>query len=137
MSELRRFGVSIEGPLLDRFDRLIAEKGYRNRSEALRDLIRDRMVEEDWTRNAEVIGTVTLVYNHHVRELTERLNELQHHHYGQVLSSLHVHLDEENCLEVIVVRGSAGDVSELADHLIGTRGVKHGKLVASTTGTEL
>jgi CopG family transcriptional regulator, nickel-responsive regulator len=137
MGEVRRFGVSIDDDLLDRFDRLIEAKGYANRSEALRDLIRDRMVDEEWSSNAEVVGSITVVYSHHVRELTERLNELQHHHYSHVLSSLHVHLDPENCLEVIVVRGPAAEIRALADTLIGARGVKHGKLVMSTTGAEL
>lgn len=137
MGNLTRFGVSIDERLLERFDRLIAEKGYGNRSEALRDLIRERLIEEDWASNAEVVGTITLVYDHHVRELAERLTNMQHHHHRNVLSSLHVHLDADNCLEVIVVRGPADEVQGLAAHLIGARGVKHGKLVMSTTGSHL
>jgi CopG family nickel-responsive transcriptional regulator len=137
MGELTRFGVSIDEHLLDQFDRLIAEKGYANRSEALRDLIRERLIEEDWASNAEVVGTITLVYDHHVRELAERLTNLQHHHHRNVLSSLHVHLDTDNCLEVIVVRGPANEAKDLAAHLIGARGVKHGKLAMSTTGLHL
>jgi len=137
MGELIRFGVSIDEQLLRRFDRLIHEKGWGNRSEALRDLIRDRLVEQDWEDNREVVGTITLVYDHHVRELSERLTELQHDHHENVLSTMHVHLDHHNCIEVIVVRGTASSLAELANHLIGARGVKHGKLVTSTTGETL
>jgi CopG family nickel-responsive transcriptional regulator len=135
---LTRFGVSIPSELLARFDALIARKGYANRSEALRDLIRDRLVEEEWTAGkGEVVGTVTLVYDHHVRELTRRLTELQHHHHAEILSTLHIHLDEHRCLEVLAVRGKAGEVRGIADRLIGTKGVKHGKLVMTTTGRAL
>lgn len=137
MGGLTRFGVSIDAGLLDRFDRLIAARGFRNRSEALRDLIRERLVEEDWATNADVVGTITLVYDHHVRELAERLTNLQHHHHRNVLSSLHVHLDAANCVEVVVVRGAADAIRGLASHLIGAKGVKHGKLVMSTTGSGL
>ena len=137
MQELTRFGVSIDEQLLDRFDRHIAAKGYSNRSEALRDLIRDCLVEDDWASDAEVVGTITLVYDHRVRELEDRLTDMQHHSHEHVLSSLHVHLDADNCLEVIVVRGHAEEVKHLASHLIGARGVKHGKLVMSTTGFAL
>ena len=136
MSELTRFGVSIDEELLRQFDRLITEKGWGNRSEALRDLIRDRLVDEAWESDEEVVGTITLVYDHHVRELAERLTELQHDNHDAVLSSMHVHLDHRNCLEVIIVRGAATQVGDLASQLIGARGVKHGKLVASTTGSE-
>lgn len=138
MKGLSRFGVSIPSELLARFDALIAGKGYANRSEALRDLIRERLVEEEWTAGkGEVVGTVTLVYDHHVRELTRRLTELQHHHHAEILSTLHIHLDEHHCLEVLAVRGKGGEVREIADRLIGTKGVKHGKLVMTTTGRAL
>jgi CopG family nickel-responsive transcriptional regulator len=135
---LERFGVSIPSGLLARFDAQITRKGYSNRSEVLRDLIRDRLVEEEWKAGkGEVVGTVTLVYDHHVRELTRRLTELQHHHHGEILSTLHIHLDEHHCLEVLAVRGKAGVVRGIADRLIGTKGVKHGKLVTTTTGQSL
>jgi len=137
MGGLTRFGISIDEALLRRFDALLEEKGYDSRSEAIRDLIRERLVEEEWARNAEVVGAITLVYNHHVRELAERLTDLQHHHHHHVLSSLHVHLDADNCVEVIVVRGPADEVRDLAGHLVGAKGVKHGKLVMSTTGSAL
>ncbi len=137
MSELTRFGVSIDSKLLQKFDRLIADSGWGNRSEALRDLIRDRLVEEQWSSDDEVVGTVTIVYDHHVRELAERLTAVQHDHHDLVLSAIHVHLDHDNCLEVIIVKGTASKVRNLARHLIGARGVKHGELVTTTTGSGL
>ena len=136
--KLIRFGVSADVRLLEKFDELIAEKSYANRSEAIRDLIRDQLVEFAWTRrNAEVVGTLTLVYNHELKELTEKLTELQHHHYTAIISTLHVHLDEHHCLEVLVLKGTSKKVQSLADKLISTKGVKHGKLTMSTTGREL
>jgi len=137
MKDLARIAISIDKRLMDRFDRVLDEKGYTNRSEAIRDLIRDSLVEREWEEGKEVVGTITLVYNHHTRELTDTLNDLQHHYYGSIISNLHVHLDEHNCLEVMVVRGNSGDVRALADRLIGTRGVVHGKLTMATTGREL
>jgi CopG family nickel-responsive transcriptional regulator len=138
MTELTRFGISIDDRLLKRFDALIAEKGYGNRSEAIRDLIRGALVEEQWAREEEeTVGTVTLVYDHHTRDLSDKLTEQQHSHHHAIVSALHVHLDAHNCLEVVVVKGKAGEVRRLADELIGTKGVKHGKLVMSTTGREL
>jgi CopG family nickel-responsive transcriptional regulator len=138
MAELTRFGISIDDRLLKRFDALIAEKGYGNRSEAIRDLIRGALVEEQWAREEEeTVGTVTLVYDHHTRDLSDKLTEQQHSHHDAIVSALHVHLDAHNCLEVVVVKGKAGEVRRLADELIGTKGVKHGKLVTSTTGKDL
>jgi CopG family transcriptional regulator, nickel-responsive regulator len=138
MAELTRFGVSIQTRLLAQFDQLIAQKGYVNRSEALRDLIRDQLVDVAAERDeGDMVGTVTFVYNHHVRQLTDFLTEFQHQHYGAVIASLHVHLDAENCLEVLVVRGKSGDIRRIADKLIGTKGVKHGKLTLTTTGRDL
>ena len=138
MAELTRFGISIDQRLLERFDALLSDKGYGNRSEAIRDLIRAALVEEDWARDdKEMIGTVTLVYNHHTRDLADKLTEQQHSHHEAIVSALHVHLDAHHCLEVVVVRGRASDVKRLADELIGTKGVKHGKLVTSTTGKDL
>lgn len=138
MSELTRFGISIDNRLLKLFDELLLKKGYVNRSEAIRDLIRKAMVEEHAACDNEVImGTITLVYDHHTRELSESLTELQHSHHESILSSLHVHLDHDNCLEVIVLKGKAKDVHHLADALIGTRGVKHGELVITTTGKNI
>ena len=109
MGELSRIGVAIDSELLDQFDRLIAQRGYTNRSEAFRDLIRDELVERAWeSPDSQVVGTVTLVYDHHVRLLNEKLTDMQHEHHRAILSTLHVHLDHDNCLEVLVVRGRAG-----------------------------
>lgn len=138
MSDLVRFGVSIDGQLVKKFDALVDKKGYKTRSEAIRDLIRDRLVEEEWEGgDEETVGTITLVYNHHTRELDHALTDMQHKAYHQIISALHVHLDAHNCLEVLVVRGKSGDIRKIADRLIGTRGVKHGKLSMTTTGKEL
>jgi CopG family nickel-responsive transcriptional regulator len=138
MARLKRFGVSIPADLVDAFDRLIEGKGYRTRSEAIRDLMRDVLVESEWESNAgEVVGTVTLVYNHEVREIARVLTQLQHQYLDAIVCTTHVHVDEHNCMEVLVVRGSAAEVQAIADKLISTRGVKHGKLVCTTTGKSL
>lgn len=138
MKDLTRFGISINDTLLKRFDTLIAEKGYVNRSEAIRDLIRNALVEEEWTKeNDETVGTVSLVYDHHTRDLADKLTEHQHSHHKEIISSLHIHLDEHHCLEVVVIKGRARDIKRLADELIGTKGVKHGKLMTTTTGKGL
>ena len=138
MGETIRFGISIDETLLESFDKLIDQKGYMNRSEAIRDLIRASLVELKWEAGEEeTVGTVTLVYNHHVRDLSDKLTEHQHTHHDQIISALHVHLDAHNCLEVLVVRGKAREVKQIANELIGVKGVKHGKLVMTTTGEEL
>jgi|SRR5208283_249225 len=138
MSDLSRIGVAIDSDLLQKFDELIASRGYSNRSEAFRDLIRDELVERAWEHpDSEVVGTVTLVYDHHVRLLNEKLTGMQHSHFHQILSTLHVHLDHDNCLEVLVVRGKASDVKTIADAIISTKGVKHGRLTITSTGAEL
>jgi CopG family nickel-responsive transcriptional regulator len=135
MGEIVRFGISIDERLLQRFDELIDGKGYVNRSEAVRDLIRNALVEDEWSReDEEIVGTVTLVYDHHTRDLADKLTEHQHSRHDEIVSALHVHLDEHRCLEVVVVRGRAGDIRRLADELVGTKGVKHGRLVTTTTG---
>lgn len=133
-----RFGVSIPDKLVKAFDRRLQAKGYRTRSEAIRDMIRDYLVEGEWERGEEpVVGTITVVYSHGTRELTRALTDIQHGFHGSVVCSTHIHLDEHNCLEVVVVRGTARQVQAIADRLISTRGVKHGKLVCTTTGTAL
>ena len=138
MSETIRFGISINDRLLERFDRLIEEKGYVNRSEAIRDLIRNALVEEAWSKeDEEAVGTVSLVYDHHTRDLADKLTEHQHSHHKEIVSSLHVHLDAHHCLEVVVLKGKAKDIKRLAEELIGTKGVKHGKLMTTTTGEDL
>ncbi|MGQ9559654.1 MAG: nickel-responsive transcriptional regulator NikR [Candidatus Oleimicrobiaceae bacterium] len=135
---LTRFGISLDEELLERFDKMVEEKGYSNRSEAIRDLIRDALVQREWEKGiGDRVGTITLIYDHHLRELPERLMELQHNFTHEIISTMHVHLDHDNCLEVLAVRGDAKVVRTIADQLIGTRGVKHGKLVTTTTGREL
>ena len=138
MGELSRIGVAIDSDLLEKFDQLIAQRGYTNRSEAFRDLIRDELVEKNWeSPDSRVVGTVTLVYDHHVRLLNEKLTDMQHDYHHSILSTLHVHLDHDHCLEVLVVRGKSGEVRKIADSLISTKGVKHGRLTITTTGAEL
>lgn len=135
MSKLVRFGISIEEKLLEEFDDHIATRGYQNRSEAIRDLIRACLVENRWEIGQdEMVGTITIVYDHEVRELTDKLVNWQHHHGHFIISTLHVHLDEHHCLEVIVLKGLAREIKMLADHLLGTKGVIHGKLTMTTTG---
>lgn len=137
MKKLVRFGVSLDHHLLDDFDRLIERKNYTNRSEALRDLIRDNLVGQEWDENKETVGTITIVYDHHVHDLTEKLTDIQHRSHRLVLSAMHVHLDHDHCVEVLVVRGKGADIKKVADTLIGTKGVKHGKLTMTTTGRGL
>ena len=138
MSGLSRIGVAIDTDLLEKFDRLIAQRKYTNRSEAFRDLIRDELVEKTWeSPESDVAGTVTLVYDHHVRLLNEKLTDIQHDHHSVIVSTLHVHLDHDHCLEVLVLRGKSKDVRRVADTLISTKGVKHGRLTITTSGAEL
>ena len=132
MAELVRFGVSMEERLLRDFDRMIMRRKWANRSEAIRDLVRRELIQSQWQEaGRRVVGTVTMLYDHHKRELPEKIIDMQHRHSAEALSSLHIHLDERNCLEVVVVRGKAAEVRALADSLIGTKGVKHGELVMS------
>jgi CopG family nickel-responsive transcriptional regulator len=131
-SDLVRFGVAIEDDLLRAFDAQIARKGYGNRSEAIRDLIRAGLVEETVVRGGDVTGALMLVYKHHVRELSERLTEIQHELGGAVISTLHVHLDHDHCLEVIAMRGPASTLKEASDRIIATRGVVHGRLALTS-----
>lgn len=138
MGELSRIGVAIDSDLLAKFDRHIGERGYGNRSEAFRDLIREKLIQQNAEApNAEVVGTLTLVYDHHVRLLNEKLTDVQHSAYHHILSTLHVHLDHDNCLEVIIIRGKAIEVKRLADSLISMKGVKHGQLTVTSSGAEL
>lgn len=137
MKKLVRFGVSLDHHLLDDFDRLIARKNYASRSEALRDLIRDNLVGQEWGEDKETVGTITLVYDHHVRDLTEKLIDIQHDYERLILSAMHVHLDHAHCLEVLAVRGKGCEIRKVADRLIATKGVKHGKLMMTTTGQRL
>lgn len=133
-----RFGISLDEKLLQSFDQMIEQKSYMNRSEAIRDLIRASLVEEKCGfEDQEAVGTVTLIYNHHVRDLSDKLTEHQHSHHDQIISALHVHLDAHNCLEVLVIRGEVKKIKQIANELIGVKGVKHGRLVMSTTGEDL
>ena len=139
MGRLTRFSVAMDEELLASFDDLVSRRGLGvNRSEAIRDLVRDALVESEWEdSNEEIVGTVTMVFNHGVSDLSDKLDALQHAHHDKIISAMHVHLDAHNCLEVLVVRGAAGDVAAIANTLLGTKGVKHGKLVMSTTGSTL
>ena len=138
MGRLARFGVSLDSGLLKKFDAVIRNKGYANRSEALRDLIRDRLVEEEWRAGPEdAVGIVSLVYDHHELDLPKRLTDMQHDHHEVVLSTLHVHLHRRGCLEILVLRGPGRKVKALAERLTSTRGVKHGKVTFTTTGRAL
>lgn len=135
MSTLIRTGISLEQDLLERFDRMIEQKGYGNRSEAIRDLVRNHFVEEDVATNKLVVATLTLVYDHHQPKLSEQLIEAQHNYEGEVLATTHVHLDHRHCLEVIILKGRGVDVKKFADRLLCLKGVHHGKLVLTSAGT--
>ena len=137
MSKIIRFGVSIDEELLKKFDKIIKKEKYSNRSEAIRDLIRGDLVEEQWQSGKEVIGSISLVYDHHKRELMEKLTELQHKYHSLVISTQHIHIDHDNCFEVVIVKGKAEQVRELAQNMQSTKGVKYLSLSTSTTGKGL
>ena len=134
---LKRFSVSLEEQLLDKFDEYINRHGYSNRSEAVRDLIRGKLINEEWEQDSEVVGVVTLVYDHHQSQLQERITAAQHEFYQLITSSTHVHMDHHNCLEVTIVKGKASSVRQLAETMIALRGVKSGNLTMSSTGGDL
>ncbi len=134
MANLTRFSVSIETPLLERFTDYARKHRLGNRSEALRTIIRDALVQDEWQSNKEIAGAITIVFDHHKHELAERLTGIQHDYHHLVLATTHIHLDHDNCLEMIAVRGRADQVQKIADDLIGSRGVKHGKLTITTIG---
>ena len=136
MSTLSRTGVSLEEDLLREFDQLIAKRGYPSRSEALRDLIREALISEAIEKNTTMVGTLTLIYDHHLPNLTQKLTEAQHHADGMVLATTHVHLDHDYCLEVILMQGLSKDIREISDRILSLRGVKHGKLVLTGTGDD-
>jgi CopG family nickel-responsive transcriptional regulator len=132
MEKVVRFGVSLEPELLKKFDKLIRKKCYGSRSEAIRDLIRDETVKEVLEKeNEEVVGTLTIVYDHDASNVTNKLLEVQHSHHKNILSTMHLHLDEHNCLEVLVVSGKVKDVQNIADSITSIKGVKHGKLTVT------
>lgn len=135
---LKRFSISLEENLLDSFDSYIKEQSYNNRSEAIRDLIRKSLVRKEWqTGNKIIMGVITLVYDHHHPQLQEKVTEVQHGHHHYIVSTTHVHMDHNNCLEVIIVRGKAQEVQDLADKLIALRGIRDGNLAMSSTGKSL
>jgi len=136
MSGLIRFGVSLDKRLLEDFDRLISRKKYSNRSEAIRDLIRDSFVEEEWEKNEEVAGAISIVYDHHKRELMDVIVDIQHEYHDMIVASQHAHLDHHNCLEVVIVKGKSDTIKTLSDKLRAVKGVKHGALSITTLGKE-
>ncbi len=136
MAKITRFSVSVETELLEKFDGIIEKMDYKSRSEAIRDLIRERLVSEEWKEEEkETVGILGLVYKHEIRELTETLNRIQHQHIHTIISSAHIHLDHHNCLEVIILKGKSVLIKKIADELLSTRNVKHGKLIMTTTGS--
>ncbi len=137
MSGLIRFGISLDKELSERFDELIRRKAYTNRSEALRDLIRQDLVEQEWLHGSEVAGAITLIYNHHKRELLNKITDIQHDFQNSIISAQHIHLDHHNCLEIIAVKGNPTEVQKLASMLKAVKGVKHSTLSMSTTGKAL
>jgi len=137
MSDLVRFTVSIEQSLFEKFERLVAESEYSNRSEFIRDLIRDHAVAEEWRTEKELLGTISLLYDHHAHGLADRLTHEQHHFSGKVLATTHVHLDEHLCAEMIMVRGPGRQIRALADRLRREKGVLHATLASGTTGKSL
>jgi CopG family nickel-responsive transcriptional regulator len=137
MSELVRFGVSLEKSLLARFDDLIREKQYTNRSEALRDLIRRELVQREWQEGKDVAGAITLIYDHHKRDVMSRVTDTQHAFQKAIISTQHIHLDHHNCLEIVAARGKAEEVQKLADALRSIKGVRHATLSMSSTGREI
>jgi len=138
MGKTIRFGVSLNSDLLEKFDQLCEEKRYPNRSEAIRDLLRGTLVEKQWeATDKETAAVLSLVYDHHVSDLAQRLVEIQHEEHDAILTSVHVHLDHHNCLEVLILKGPGHAIQRLAQKLISTKGVKHGKLTLTTTGQDL
>ncbi|HOW85630.1 MAG TPA: nickel-responsive transcriptional regulator NikR [Candidatus Aminicenantes bacterium] len=137
MSKLVRFGISLGEDLLSRFDKLVAQRKYSSRSEAFRDLIRAALVEEEWKEGGEVAGAITLVYDHHRKDLVNRLADIQHDAHGLVVSTQHIHLDHDHCLEIIAVRGRAQRVRLLADSLRSVKGVLQGTISMASTGKKL
>ena len=137
MSGLIRFGISLDNELSKKFDERIKRKAYTNRSEAIRDLIRQDLVEQEWRQGAEVAGAITLIYDHHKREVLNKITDIQHDFQQAIISSQHVHLDHHNCLEIIAVKGNPAEVEKLAAMLKAVKGVRHSTLSMSTTGKAL
>lgn len=137
MASLVRFGISLEKDLLSRFDRRIRGKNYTNRSEAIRDLIREDLVKKEWQEGEEVTGSINLVYDHHKRQLLNYLVDIQHDYHDNILSTQHIHLDHNNCLEIIVVKGDPKNIEALYGKLKSAKGVKHASYAMSTTGKDI
>ncbi|MCX8022159.1 MAG: nickel-responsive transcriptional regulator NikR [Syntrophorhabdaceae bacterium] len=137
MGELVRFGVSLEKSLLEKFDAFIKERNYANRSEAIRDLIRQELVKREWIEGEEVAGAITLIYDHHRRDLLRKITEIQHNYQRFIISTQHIHLDHSNCLEIVAVKGTPDEILRLADRLKAIKGVKHSTLGMSSTGKDL
>ena len=137
MSNLKRFGVSLEDNLLKRFDKYITQEKYNNRSEAIRDLIREKFIEEEWVKGKNIIGVITIVYDHHLREVVNKIIDIQHHYPNMVKASQHIHVDHHNCLEVIIAEGKPDKVKELANNLKALKGVKHCVFTPTTTGKDI
>lgn len=134
---ISRFGISLDKALLEKFDRLIKTKNYNNRSEAFRDMIRQELVKREWEEGKEVAGAITLIYDHHKRELVNKLMDIQHDFQKLIISTQHIHLDHDNCLEIIAVKGAPGEAQKLTDILKSVKGVKHGALSMSSTGINI
>lgn len=137
MPKVVRLTFSIEEPLCKEFEELVKQGGYTNRSEFVRDMIREQLVSRQWKKDEEALGTVTLVYNHHLRRVGEKLTDVQHHHHEQVLAATHVHLSHDLCAEVIIIRGKASEIQHIADELRQQKGVLHAALSMSTTGEDI
>ena len=137
MSDLMRVSISIEKPLFERLEKLVAASDYQNRSEFVRDLIRGHLVQEEWNSENILLGTISLLYDHHAKGLSEKLTHQQHHFSGTVLATTHVHLDENLCAEMIMVRGRGKDIYALANRMQREKGILHAKLASGTTGKEL
>lgn len=137
MTELTRFGVSIEKKLAREFDSLVRKENYPNRSEAIRDMIREKLVKKEWMGRDEVAGTITLVYDHHRRDLLNSLVDVQHDYHSLIAANQHVHLDHDNCLEVVVVKGKPVEIENLTNRLKSAKGVKHVQLTMTTTGKKV
>lgn len=137
MADVVRISISLDERLLERLEALVQASGYTNRSEYVRDLVRKQLVEREWDENRDVVGTITLVFDHETRELAHKLTHVQHHHHNAILATTHVHLDTRLCVETILVRGPAGEIQALADHLGQQKGVLHASLSVSSTGRDL
>lgn len=137
MSDLVRFGVSLQSELLKRFDEHIRKHGYNNRSNAIADIIREKLIEQEWESDEIVTGAITVVFDHHQRDLTNTLTNIQHEHHELIISSQHIHLDHDNCFEIIVVKGRTSELNILCSKLKAVKGVKHSKLSLATTGEKV